>query len=109
MIHDQSGATTLLPYGQREDEVIYSVGRAALNRVLIEEAARHQDVTIRFDQTCLGADPVGNLLRFRNEVSGAQYQVELAPTIATDGGRLSRANQSAWRGPSLRARGVAGS
>jgi len=85
MIHDRSGATTLQPYGQREDEVIYSVGRAALNRVLIEEAARHQDVTIRFDQACLGADPAGNFLRFRNEVSGAPYQVELAPTIATDG------------------------
>jgi kynurenine 3-monooxygenase len=85
MIHDRSGATALHPYGQREDEVIYSVGRAALNRVLIEEAARHQDVTIRFNQTCLGADPAGNLLRFRNEVSGAQYPVELTPTIATDG------------------------
>ena len=85
MIHERSGAATLQPYGQRADEVIYSVGRAALNRVLIEEAARHQDVTIRFDQTCLAADPAGNLLRFRNEVSGAQYQVELAPTIATDG------------------------
>ena len=85
MIHERSGATALQPYGQREDEVIYSVGRAALNRVLIEEAARHQDVTIRFNQTCLGADPVENALRFRNEVSGAQYAVELAPTIATDG------------------------
>jgi kynurenine 3-monooxygenase len=85
MLHDRSGATVLHPYGQREDEVIYSVGRAALNRVLIEEAARHQDVTIRFNQTCLGADPAGNLLRFRNEVSGAQYPVELTPTIATDG------------------------
>ncbi len=85
MIHERSGAPTLQPYGQREDEVIYSVGRAALNRVLIEEAARHQDVTIRFDQTCLSADPAANLLRFRNEVSGAQYHVELAPTIATDG------------------------
>jgi kynurenine 3-monooxygenase len=85
MIHDRSGATVLHPYGRREDEVNYSVGRAALNRVLIEEAARHQDVTIRFNQTCLGADPAGNLLRFRNEVSGAQYPVELTPTIATDG------------------------
>jgi kynurenine 3-monooxygenase len=85
MIHERSGATALQPYGQREDEVIYSVGRAALNRVLIEEAARHQDVTIRFDQTCLGADPADNLLRFRNEISGAQYHVELGPTIATDG------------------------
>lgn len=85
MIHERSGATTLQPYGQREDEVIYSVGRGELNRVLIEEAARHQDVTIRFNQTCLAADPTQNGLRFRNEVSGAQYSVELTPTIATDG------------------------
>ncbi len=85
MIHDRSGATALQPYGQREGEVIYSVGRAALNRVLIEEAARHQDVTIRFNQTCLAADPAENVLRFRNEISGAQYPVELTPTIATDG------------------------
>ena len=85
MIHDRSGATSLLPYGQRDDEVIYSVGRGDLNRVLIEEAARHQDVTIRFNQTCLAADPIQNVLRFRNEVSGAQYAVELTPTIGTDG------------------------
>ena len=85
MIHERSGETTLQPYGQREDEVIYSVGRAELNRALIEEAARHQGVTIRFNQTCLGADPEQNVLRFRNEVSGAQYTVELTPTVATDG------------------------
>ena len=85
MIHDRSGTPTLLPYGQREDEVIYSIGRNELNRVLIEEAARHQDVTIRFNQTCLAADPIQNVLRFRNEVSGAQYSVELTPTVATDG------------------------
>src|SRR5262249_29152775 len=41
--------------------------------------------TIRFDQTCLGVDLGGNQLRFRNEVSGAEYSVDLAPTIATDG------------------------
>jgi kynurenine 3-monooxygenase len=85
MIHERSGATVLQPYGQRDDEIIYSVSRGELNRVLIEEAARHQDVTIRFNQTCLAADPTQNLLRFRNEVSGAQYSVELTPTIATDG------------------------
>jgi kynurenine 3-monooxygenase len=85
MIHERSGAPDLQPYGQREDEVIYSVGRADLNRVLIEEAARHQDVTIRFNQTCLGADPAGNILRFRNEVSGAEYHVDLTHTFAADG------------------------
>jgi kynurenine 3-monooxygenase len=85
MIHDLTGTTTLHPYGQRDDEVIYSVGRAALNRVLIEEAARHQDVTIRFNQNCIAAVPAENRLRFRNETSGVEYDLELTPTIATDG------------------------
>jgi kynurenine 3-monooxygenase len=87
MVHDPSGAPTLQPYGQREHEVIYSVGRAALNRVLIEEAARYNTVTLRFNQTCLGASPERNVLRFRdNSAAGtAEYEAPLAPTIATDG------------------------
>jgi kynurenine 3-monooxygenase len=85
MVHDLTGTPTFHPYGQRDDEVIYSVGRAALNRVLIEEAARHQDVTIRFNQNCIAAVPAENRLRFRNETSGVEYDLELAPTIATDG------------------------
>jgi kynurenine 3-monooxygenase len=85
MIHERSGATTLQPYGQRKDEVIYSVSRAALNQILIEEAASHQAVTIRFDQTCLGVDLGANVLRFRNEISGAQYALKLVPTLAADG------------------------
>ncbi len=85
MVHERSGLASLQPYGQREEEVIYSVSRAALNQVLIEEAARHQPVTIRFDQTCLGVDLASNQLRFRNEISGTQYTLELATTLATDG------------------------
>lgn len=89
MVHDLSGAVTLQPYGQREHEVIYSVGRGALNRVLIEEAARYDTVTIRFNQTCVGANPDRNTLRFRksteNADSAATHETQLAPTIATDG------------------------
>lgn len=107
MVHDLSGATTLLPYGQREHEVIYSVSRAALNRVLIEEAARYNTVTLRFNQTCLGASPDRNVLRFRDDSRlsnsdiatasasadtpgrgasrATEYEAPLTPTIATDG------------------------
>src|SRR5579864_5987612 len=53
MVHDLCGHSALQPYGQRADEVIWSVGRADLNRVLIEEAARHAGVTVRFNHTCL--------------------------------------------------------
>ena len=85
MVHDRSGGTSLQPYGQRDDEVIYSVGRAALNRLLIEEAVGQPSVAIRFDQLCLGADPSRNVLRFRGGNANAEYEELLTPTVATDG------------------------
>jgi kynurenine 3-monooxygenase len=85
MVHDTSGTTALHPYGQGEHEVIYSVGRAALNRLLIEEAARYDNVEMRFEQTCIAAIPEGNTLRFHNRKDRTEYDEPLAPTIATDG------------------------
>ena len=91
MVHDTSGASALHPYGQREHEVIYSVGRAALNRVLIEEAERHNTVEMRFEQTCMAAIPERNVLRFRRRQDTLhlddtlEYETPLMPAIATDG------------------------
>jgi kynurenine 3-monooxygenase len=85
MVHDHSGSVSLQPYGQRAHEVIYSVSRAALNRVLIEAAARYSTVSMRFDQTCLSASIERNTLRFRNNATSAEYETPLTPTIATDG------------------------
>ena len=96
MVHERSGASALQPYGQREHEVIYSVGRADLNRVLIDEALRHPNVMVRFNQQCTGVDARGNRLRLRDTVSGAEQELELAPAIATDGaGSAMRASLAA--------------
>ncbi len=85
MIHERSGDPKLLPYGWKPGEVIHSVGRAALTRLLVEAAAHYPNVTLNFGQTCIGADARENVLRFRDE-SGDDYDVELTPTIGTDGG-----------------------
>ncbi len=85
MIHSPAGETRLQPYGQRQEEVIYSVSRAELNRALIEEAALHPQVRIRFRQTCLAALPEAVSLRFRDEATGRECNVPLAPTFAADG------------------------
>src|SRR6516164_4776464 len=96
MVHERGGAAALQPYGQREHEVIYSVGRADLNRVLIEEAARHAGVSVRFNQQCLGADLQARELSLRDGDGGREYQVPLGPTIATDGaGSAVRASLAA--------------
>ena len=96
MVHERGGAAALQPYGQREHEVIYSVGRADLNRVLIEAAARHAGVSVRFNQQCLAADLHARELSLRVGDSGREYQVPLRPTIATDGaGSAVRASLAA--------------
>ncbi len=96
MVHELSGKVTLQPYGQREDEVIYSVGRGELNRLLIEAAARHPGVSVHFSQQCLGADPARNVLRLRDQPTGGEREVALTPAIATDGaGSAVRASLAA--------------
>jgi kynurenine 3-monooxygenase len=99
MIHEPGDHSTphLLPYGQRDHEVIYSVGRAALNRALIEAAAKLPKVALRFDTSCTEVDPIRGTLRAMNARTGTASEIAHAVTIATDGagsvlrGSLARA------------------
>src|SRR5687767_948750 len=84
-VHDGSGESKLLPYGWKPGEVIYSVGRAALTQMLVEEAARFPNVTLNFGQRCIGADSRSDVLRFRDEETGESYDRSLSHTIGTDG------------------------
>ncbi len=98
MIHGPDAGSTphLLSYGQRDSEVIYSVGRAALNRVLIDAAASLPQVQLRFDSTCTQVDPLRGTLHLTDR-QGQDRTVTGAATIATDGagstvrGSLARA------------------
>jgi kynurenine 3-monooxygenase len=85
MVHEHDGKTELLRYGVRPEEVIYSVERATLNRVLIEAAAAYPNVELKFRQLCLGLAPGRNVLEFRDEVSGRIFEAAAQPSIATDG------------------------
>lgn len=89
MVHETGQPARLQPYGQRPQEVIYSVGRAALNRVLIEEAARHPSAELRFDQACESVDTARNVMMLRDVPSGRAYEMPLSPTIAADGASSS--------------------
>jgi len=86
MVHEHDGAAALQAYGVRPEEVIYSVSRADLNRVLIEAADELPNVAFRFGQLGLGLAAGRNVIELRDEVTGHIYHADALPTIATDGG-----------------------
>jgi len=85
MIHELAGPARLLPYGQREHELIYSIGRGALHRLLVEEAARYPGVTLQFEQACVAAEAERDALVLRDVITSRTYELPLTPTLATDG------------------------
>jgi kynurenine 3-monooxygenase len=85
MVHEHDGKAELQLYGVRPEEVIYSVARAELNRVLVAAAAAYSNVEFKFRQLCLGLASGRNALEMRDEATGRIYQTDPLPSIATDG------------------------
>lgn len=63
LMHAVDGSTTFQPYGRADvqgvlgdGQCIYSVSRAGLNRLLVEAAEEHEDVSVHFGHKCTGAD-----------------------------------------------------
>lgn len=83
MVHAPGAPPVLQPYGQRAHEVIYSVGRAALNRLLIEAATAHPGVHVHFGVACTGVDLGADTLQLR--AGGGARSAALGVTIAADG------------------------
>ena len=82
MLHE-NGTERYLPYGQRSDERIYSVERAALNRTLSELAQRRFGVEYRFGHECTGVDTTTGSARIESPQGVYVLAAELL--IATDG------------------------
>jgi kynurenine 3-monooxygenase len=84
-IHNLDGTTEFHPYGQAESEVIYSVSRAELNRVLIDAAETEHNVRLRFGQEAVAYYPDEATLRVRDLAGTGDYDVNANPLIASDG------------------------
>lgn len=84
MLHDLQGALTFVPYGQRPEEVIYSVSRPGLNSLLLD-AAERAGVQILFRRPAVGADLGRNKLVLRNDATARLEEHPLHRVFAADG------------------------
>jgi kynurenine 3-monooxygenase len=85
MIHKRGGQKELQRYGQREDELIYSVSRAELNKILIDSAERRHGVEIRFLQEAAVYDPDDRSIVVNNLADASEFSIIDKPIIAADG------------------------
>ena len=85
LIHRRDGSTELQPYGQREDELIYSVSRSELNSILIDTAERKHGVEIQFQQEAAVYDPDDHSIVVTNLADSDEFSIMSKPIIAADG------------------------
>jgi kynurenine 3-monooxygenase len=85
LIHYENGDTAFQPYGQRPNEVIYSVSRHRLNQALIEVAAGRPGVQLHFQHRLEAADFTAQSAQIRDLESDRLLAVPMQPLLATDG------------------------
>ena len=85
MLHGLDGSLSLMPYGQRPHEVIYSVSRGELNMRMITAAEDHYDVDVFFEQSLESVDWDGNLAIIRDHKTDRTSSLEFDLLIGADG------------------------
>jgi kynurenine 3-monooxygenase len=80
MIHHLDGSLTFQPYGKDDSEVLHSVSRGGLNRLLVEAAAKYPGVEMQFDHRCVAVDLDRGELEFQ---SGRRVNAEVI--VGADG------------------------
>jgi kynurenine 3-monooxygenase len=83
MLHEPGKTDQFNAYGQRDNEVIWSVSRARLTTLLTEAASRHSSLRLHFGQQCTGHD--GERLQMRDLAAGRDYELAAERIIGADG------------------------
>lgn len=81
MIHELDKSPQFSPYGQKPEEVIYSVSRADLNKLLISEAEKTENVRFIFGADIETIDTDNKKITFSGEPSPIDYDI----LLGTDG------------------------
>jgi kynurenine 3-monooxygenase len=85
LVHHHNGRTAFQPYGQRPNEVIYSVSRHRLNQALLDAAGRLPGIKLHFEHRFETADFAAGNARIRNLKDNRALEVPMQPLIAADG------------------------
>ena len=85
VLHDRAGELDFLAYGQRPEEVIYSVSRGELNKILMESADQHENVTLHFNHELQSIDFKNQKIEMVDNADGQSNDLSYEILIGADG------------------------
>lgn len=95
VIHVPDGSTRFQPYGKDGEEILHSIDRNELNRLLLDHAQRHPQVRLHFEHRLVRIDKARRELEL--EAQGESIHVRPQWVVGADGA-FSRARQEMQRG-----------
>ena len=85
MIHDKAGELHFSPYDRDPNKCINSIGRGALNTVVIEAAQRYSNVRVLFNQRCVDVDLEAPSAQLLNTKTNATTLARADAIVGVDG------------------------
>ncbi len=85
MLHDTDGSLQFQSYGQKAEEVIYSVSRAGLVSLLRDEAEATGNVSFNFKHKLNSVDFDNNIIEISDTVSNHSFNASFDILLGTDG------------------------
>ena len=85
MLHMEDGSENFSPYGQRDEEVIYSVSRRDLNQLLVTTAVEAPDVNVTFESKCTAIDFESSEMTLEDIRTGSSQEHAFELLIGCDG------------------------
>ena len=85
LIHDREGNTFSSNYSGRENEYIHSISRRELNTILLNEAEKHENVTIHFNKKCTKVAIENTTAYFKDNETEEDFYVTAEIIFGADG------------------------
>ncbi len=85
LMHDTKGNTFSSNYSGREGEYINSISRQDLNSLLLDEAEKHENVTLHFNCKCITVDIENTVAHFKSYETKEEFSVDADVIFGADG------------------------
>lgn len=85
LMHDKEGNTFSSNYSGREGEYINSISRQDLNALLLEEADKHEKVTLHFNKKCKKVDIESGIAHFKDYETKDEFIAKADVIFGADG------------------------